>query len=1163
MICILACALAVCGQSASRAQAAEPRNLVTDASFESPLPSWFSEDGAQSYAAGKQLLKNAPDGRFVLMIEGWSRAGSRILSPVIDLKADRYSGALQARAVGRLEDVSVELALFDEAGKKKLASFGKESLTKSGIWRALTGKDAAPDAKKGRLGIVVGGAHKGAHVEVDRVGLFEGARTAVAKDNSYFTWFEAESLADGKAWRSSDHYRFWYAGLPSGGKMLAGAHRVKEPNNTPATRSVKLPRPGQYRLWLRFVTVNASNANTFAVTLSQGGNVIATKEIRDGVADHGGGLLRWVWDSLDADLNAGEAQIALTRPSPGGSWVCRKIDLVALTNDTDYTPTIQDFRPKGFMRFTNLSRDQDPFCLYLFIRRHQGPNYHGNVAIFTAAGNSRSAYVPGDKSKWFSPGDRSPWFRISDELLPGGGRNNLTVTATRKMHTDGFVEGRLRGRLEFAVGAAKRVVKTINIDQQGPRLCVTLPVDFDGQRDEIRSSLDFVRQKEAWVKAIGPVRGKRAKHLELVAQLAFTVGVDDPRVIEREIKILKKLGFNGLYYLIAEPESAVKYYRRHEMAPRFGISVRGLWYARHERSMHHPNLEKIDAHMRRAAEKNKPILSMIRRVDLMDEPGGVSYESMVKSPLCRKTFAEQLKAGGLTPDDLGVDSWDQVVLVGPAQSDRFPRLFYHSGVFRLQGFATFVRAIAQAKRKYLPDTAATYVNYSPPYSGGSWTIRGTDPFMAHRDGGLELGWTEDWRGYGAGPQHLSDTLALLRAAGRHRQPIGSYCIPSDDPVMLRLQYYTLVAGGARQISSYNYGPWYAGIDSWSRNRKIYKPLAVIQHELGTIDEALHDTVRRKTDVAILYNRTAAIWAKSNYTSEQNGWYTHWALAHAGYDADFIAEQDIEAGLLSNYKALYVAGPQLRRRCAAAIAPWVEAGGVLFGAAGAATRDEYNQPTDVLEKVFAAASRDLQLVHNVGRPKYELRTQKTLDTLTTVKGTDAPAVSFDQLCFGESLEPLDGTQVILRNSRDQPAGVWRRMGKGATIRIAAMPGIAYAHEAVAGKDYDPDSYRPTRFPAELRDLIAWPARLAGAARVADTDMPIAEIVRYDGQDRAVVFVIDHEAVRRDATTITLPDAGRFSHAYAASGAAVRIAPAPDGALRMTFPLYAADAIVLRQ
>ena len=186
-ICILACALGVCGHLASRAWAAEPRNLVTDASFESPLPSWFSEAGSQSYAAGKQLLKKAPDGRFVLMIEGWSRAGSRILSPVINLKTDRYSGALHARGVGRLEEVSVELALFDEAGQKKLASFGKQSLTKPGKWRVLTGTNAAPGANKGRLGIVVGGAHKGAHVEIDRVGLFEGARPAVVKDNSYFT----------------------------------------------------------------------------------------------------------------------------------------------------------------------------------------------------------------------------------------------------------------------------------------------------------------------------------------------------------------------------------------------------------------------------------------------------------------------------------------------------------------------------------------------------------------------------------------------------------------------------------------------------------------------------------------------------------------------------------------------------------------------------------------------------------------------------------------------------------------------------------------------------------------------------------------------------------------------------------------------------------------
>ena len=104
----------------------------------------------------------------------------------------------------------------------------------------------------------------------------------------------------------------------------------------------------------------------------------------------------------------------------------------------------------------------------------------------------------------------------------------------------------------------------------------------------------------------------------------------------------------------------------------------------------------------------------------------------------------------------------------------------------------------------------------------------------------------------------------------------------------------------------------------------------------------HCTVRprHQSEVAILYNRTAAIWGDQTSTSEQDGRFTHWALAHAGYDANFLAEEDIEAGKLNTYKVLYLHGPQIRRQTASKIADWVRQGGVLAGAAGAGCRDEY-------------------------------------------------------------------------------------------------------------------------------------------------------------------------------------------------------------------------------
>jgi hypothetical protein len=520
-----------------------------------------------------------------------------------------------------------------------------------------------------------------------------------------------------------------------------------------------------------------------------------------------------------------------------------------------------------------------------------------------------------------------------------------------------------------------------------------------------------------------------------------------------------------------------------------------------------------------------------------------------------------LQGQGLTPADLGVTGWEEVTPVLPQDSDVKKELFYYTGLFRLNAFATLARAGVQAKQKHLPDALLTYVNYSPPTSGGSWTERGTDLFLAQRHGGLEMVWTEDWLGWSAGPQHLSDTLALCRAAGRpENQPLGAYWVGQGTPTLLRLKFYTLLAGGVRSVCCYDYGPWYAGIDSWARNFELYPAIRDCNLELGALDEYLHDTIRRPTDVAILYNRTAYLWEKGHNACEQNASYTHWALAHAGYDADFLPEEDLENGTLAHYKVLYCDGPQIRRKTAQAIAAWVEQGGVLFASTGAGSRDEFDRPLDVLEKVCGAKSQGLEVKDNPSRPMYELRALKPLAPLTPTEPVDAPAVALEQFCFAERLEALAGAQVILTNQEGQPAGVVNQFGQGMVIRVAALPGLSYLHEALQ-PPYDPNTYLPQNFRAELRDFIAWPARRAGAARVAEASSPIAEIVRYDGPDRAVMFVIDHLAKPTERFECQLFDARGFTRALSATGVPVELKQTRPDVLTVSLPLQAADAVVL--
>ncbi|NUQ64578.1 MAG: hypothetical protein HUU20_19095 [Pirellulales bacterium] len=832
-------AFAACSSWLPCARAAD--NLAVDASFESPLPSWFNERMGTSYYAGKEAVDGAADGRMVLAVEGWDRAGSKILSGPILLdfpqaESSRVSASAAVRSFGKTEGATFELALFDEAGKKKLATFGRLPLDGKATWQIVSqaGVDFDRDAKTCRLGLVPSGPQDDARIEVDCVGLFLGPDLGKVTGNDDLAVVEAEEMADGTIWQAVDHYGGWYQGTPSRMKMLAGPNSIPAQDNRPVSRSISVGLAGPHKLWVRFLS--APYAGRFTVALRQGGTMVAERA---------------------------------------------------------------------------------------------------------------------------------------------------------------FVE---------------------NVDQ-------------------------------------------------------------------------------------------------------------------------------------------------IVRAKLMDEPGGMNAQSIAASEPCRKKFADWLKAQGLTPERLGVKTWDEVVPVVADRSGASPELFYYTGLFRLEAFATLAKACVQAKKAFLPDTMLTYVNYSPPTSGGSWTERGTDLFLAHRQGGMELVWTEDWLGYSLGPQHLSDTLALCRAAGRpENRSLGAYCVGQATPELMRMKYYTLLAGGVRDIECYDYGPWYAGIDSWGRQFDLYPAIRQCNFESGAIDPYLRGTVRRKSEVAILYNRTASIWANEDNSCLLNGGFTHWALAHAGFDADYLAEEDVEAGSLSGYKALYLDGRQLGRQSAAAIADWVKQGGVLFATAGAASCDQFNRPLDLLEPVFGASSAEFEAKAAAGRPKYELRGLKPLDHLEPAASSESPAVPLDQFCYRERLDATATAQVVLRDSQERPAGTLNKAGRGTVIRIAALPGISYAYEA-AQSPYDPDSYLPRAFRAELRDFMSWPAKLAGAAAVAAADSPIAEIVRYDAADRAVVFIIDHRAEPVERFTFVLPDAAGFTRALAATGAAVELKAAAEGKLSVTLPMHIADAVVL--
>lgn len=1137
-------------------------NLVPDASFEAPSPSWFSDEGKGGYFAGKELRADALDGRFVLDVQGWETGGSTILSPVFDLNGDVYSGMLGVRSFGTTRNGTVEFALFDEKGKVKLGSFGSLPMDGKGQWGRIEAKAVklTTPSQRGRLGIVVKGKAQDGRVEVDSVGLFKGNLLSVVGDNADWVTFEAEELANGKSWMSKDHFTFWYSDAPLGMKMLDGSPGVSAAENTPAKKVVDVRHAGPHRLWLRLLRVDKTLGCSYRVSISQEGVEVASKDINSG-DEQLGKRNSWVWGSLEATLKAGKAEIVLSRPPSGASWVARNLDFCLLTNLLDYKPDAADFRPQGFVRFTNLSEGQPPYCVWWFAHRLAGPVYYLVPGVLSKGGLNGSCYVPADKDKWLAAGQSSPWVNISRFLLPTRG-NNVTVTATRNNHMDGLVTNGFIGTVEFAVGPERKLVKTFDINQNAHTVRFTLPGDFEKDAAKVMSGADHTAQAEGVLNKLGVPKGRVAKHLDISAILNLQTGKDSVELIDREVSILKQLGFNGTLEPIVSPADVEKFAVDHGLEQHFGLRVLGGGLLSIGNCFSRPDVAKLSAKYKQIADKWRLVLPKVERLDLQDEPAGTSYEHIVACEACRKGFLAWLKENGETPASLGVGSWDEVKPVGYEGRSKSPELFYHTGIFRLKLWADLVKASVKCKREFLPDNVLTYVNYSPPGSVHmTWETRGADPFMAQRDGGLELGWTEDWLGYSGSPQQMSTFYAHLRAAGRG-QPLGGYMVAGTGKTELqRLKYYTMIAAGTRHVNLFSYGPAYASCDSWAEAYKLYPVIQTVQHELGVIDEPLLGSVRRKTNIAICYNRTTNIWAGKTSVYEQDSRYIQWALAHAGYDADFIPEEDIEAGDLAKYRVLYLDGPQLRKASAERIKTWVEQGGALVGMSGAGSRDEFDRPLTTLNTVFGVKSSTLELKQDAGRPRYEMRTLKTLDTVKFDGGAELPSARVPVVCAQEVIVPQDKAVIVARDGKGDPAAVLNEYGKGRALRLAALPGLAYFHEAVKDKGYDIDSYVPVKYPLEIRNIIAWAAEKAGAFQVGRTDLPTTEIVRYDNKDRSVVFLLNYANTPDTEATFILSDADRFNQCVSASGTPVQMKKLENGKLQITLKLNSADAVVL--
>lgn len=592
---------------------------------------------------------------------------------------------------------------------------------------------------------------------------------------------------------------------------------------------------------------------------------------------------------------------------------------------------------------------------------------------------------------------------------------------------------------------------------------------------------------------------------------------------------------------------------------------------------------------------------------IIDEPGWYfpdlldqvrANEDPAATAIYLEAFRRYLRDQGLTPADVGAGDWAEVIPIGRGavgDDDASRRLFVQSARFYVDAATEGTAKLRDALRLAMGHDRATISvntnnkpnvvhkphpgvplfnnpdngNAGDPVIGPDLALAGYDWLHAGRRGAytvMSMDNTLD-----NDPQAVSFLGDVLRSAAAKGSAGWSVYVKANQlgrlPFGPKYRLLSLAGHGASLIDLFSFGPnALQPADGWSDLTFQYGPVARAVEMLGAAESHIVGATPARATVALLSPATSLLWdvdaGSGLYFPEVER--LHTALVHAGYAVDLVDQHDLEHGELQRYRALYLTGPNLSVAAQQQVADWVTAGGVLAVTPGAATADELDRPTTILDDVLGLASR-------TGERFAVLGTQQ----VDEVEFADNPAVAAEQQHrFPPGIMPVRGpvTTLDVDQSRADVVGVYRtgggfaisrrRHGSGTAIAYGFFPGAHHHHSA--------DRAITTRLPKghgrTEREAIVTPARVAGAARPVEVDVPGVEACRLDqqpGGSRSALVLLNWTAVAQPSITLTVPDTSA-TRARSVLHGPLRARPgAAPRQLEITLPLTDVDIVLLDQ
>ncbi len=751
-----------------------------------------------------------------------------------------------------------------------------------------------------------------------------------------------------------------------------------------------------------------------------------------------------------------------------------------------------------------------------------------------------------------------------------GARGEKADRVTHRM--EGFSTG---VELEVELSAGEKVIRTLRLRApDGGTFTLVLPLsklaggkptDAPEFTTEVEGVLEYAQRRAQHLEGLPWAGEPVPRRYSIITDLmgygpGFSLRHSDPNVINAELRSLHQLGVNGLRaappYLVEEVAAGrgeAANFRRTIFANAGSFPV--VRYRRGkaaEEGAGCPYGLTVPELTRESVAKARENLLSLPFPEVwaltIDEIGSVFDETAegkshpAGCERCGEAYRAFLRARGISPQELGAKSWDQIKPLDLWNRDpNVPKpdlaqpgailAAYYTRVFNNHSTAIMFRSMRKAfedanqskaaalaaGRADAPEARQPWV-YTFALRANTFLMRGhsLDFFDFYREADNAFVYetsNRDARAWGW-DSYLCDVGRVVKANLGHE--LGIYIKPHRGAPIQRA--LAAASRGFKMIYWYTYGPEYAKGDTFSSREPVLEATSKAARLLAASEEVLYGAQWvRPAEVAIIkpFSLNALIqgglrvkeWAEplASAAWEDTKW-TYSALAHEHIPVDPIDETMVIEQDLSRYKVIYIPSPVLVKKAAEKLEQWVKNGGTLYTNASGLSRDEAGQPLDLLLPVLGLTKRDRPEVWT-RTPLYTSVSYNDFnpgDVTPLPEGVGIPGLG---LAKGEPLRPVVGREVLhlapgaeeLARFEDGGIAISRnRYGKGSAYVVGFFPGLEYS-APVRQRSYDMQRDLGTA----VRQTIARPALEAGIKIPVDPGSPLVEAALVqNGNARAV-------------------------------------------------------------